>query len=308
MSEEEHEEDIKAYQWASFIGIFFVALLFALLPLCWEKFRTSKTVLSIANAFSGGLFLAAAIVHIMPETTHAFEVEEGEKESFPWPYFAAVCSYSLILFIDKVLFNTHADNVFGHGHGGQNDKYHDSDPKTQTETPKIEVVENLEVENLEIESKDDFADKLFSKIMENQQEKKVFNISMMTMANKFSNEDIDNGLNLKTDQNNQENDGLKNVSQKQLVVQSRIVLQSIIVQNANVKNDTDLSDQVNLKKDETKKVKCVMAPYIMCCAIGIHAIFAGLSLGLEEEEGGFLGMLLAILLHKWAEAMTLGIS
>jgi len=33
MAEEEHVEDIKAYQWASFVGIFFLALLFALLPL-----------------------------------------------------------------------------------------------------------------------------------------------------------------------------------------------------------------------------------------------------------------------------------
>jgi len=82
-------------------------------------------------------------------------------------------------------------------------------------------------------------------------------------------------------------------------------LQSIV--DPNVQN-ADLSDKEIPKKNETKKVKCVMAPYIMCAAIGIHAIFAGLSLGLEEEKGGFLGMLLAVLLHKWAEAMTLGIS
>lgn len=248
----------------------------------------------------------------MPETTHAFEVEEGEDESFPWPFFAAVCSYSLILFIDKVLFDTHSNNVFGHGHGGPNEPHHDLDPKTQTETPKVEVVGNLEVENLEIENKEDFAAKLFSRIMENQTENKVINISMMTMAKKELNEDIvigdyEEGLckdDLKTSQVNIELKALKNVSQRQLVVQSRIVLQSIV--DPNVQN-ADLSDK-EIPKKETKKVKCVMAPYIMCAAIGIHAIFAGLSLGLEEEKGGFLGMLLAVLLHKWAEAMTLGIS
>jgi len=273
--------------------------------------------LSIANAFSGGLFLSAAIVHIMPETTHAFEVEEGADESFPWPFFAAVCSYSLILFIDKVLFDTHSNNVFGHGHSHGGPSEHD--PKTQTETSKVEVVGNMEVENLEIQNKEDFAAKLFSRIMENQTENKVFNLSMMTMAIKELDDDIemkdyDEGLckdNLKTSQVNIELEALKNVSQRQSVVQRRIVLQSIEdpnVQNADIKKDADLSDKEILNKNETKKAKCVMAPYIMCAAIGIHAIFAGLSLGLEDEKGGFLGMLLAVLLHKWAEAMTLGIS
>jgi len=42
--------------------------------------------------------------------------------------------------------------------------------------------------------------------------------------------------------------------------------------------------------------------------MGIHAAFAGLSLGIGKTYGSFIGMLLAIVCHKWAEAMTIGIS
>lgn len=43
-------------------------------------------------------------------------------------------------------------------------------------------------------------------------------------------------------------------------------------------------------------------------AMGIHATFAGLALGLQPDMPEFLGFLFAILAHKWAEAMTIGIS
>lgn len=42
--------------------------------------------------------------------------------------------------------------------------------------------------------------------------------------------------------------------------------------------------------------------------MGIHSAFAGLALGLYKKEVEFFSFLLAIVLHKWAEALTVGIS
>lgn len=53
---------------------------------------------------------------------------------------------------------------------------------------------------------------------------------------------------------------------------------------------------------------CNIAPYLLAVAMGVHAVFAGLALGISSDLGSFLGMLLAILAHKWAEALTIGIS
>jgi len=43
------------------------AMLCGLIPVKSKRFRESNTALGIANAFSGGVFLAIAIMHIMPE-------------------------------------------------------------------------------------------------------------------------------------------------------------------------------------------------------------------------------------------------
>lgn len=49
-----------------------------------------------------------------------------------------------------------------------------------------------------------------------------------------------------------------------------------------------------------------LAPYILQIAIGIHATFEGMSIGLEQDVASCLGIALAVICHKWAEGLTLG--
>ena len=51
-----------------------------------------------------------------------------------------------------------------------------------------------------------------------------------------------------------------------------------------------------------------LAPYVMVIAVGVHAIFEGLALGLMKDFGGFIGFFMAIIFHKWAECFAVGIS
>ena len=82
-----------------------------LIPIKLKSFRESPQILGVANAFSGGVFLAISLVHIMPEQTESY-AEQAEKGvisknlgEFPIPYILLVLGYTLILVIDKVLFN-----------------------------------------------------------------------------------------------------------------------------------------------------------------------------------------------------------
>lgn len=51
-----------------FTIIFFAeALIMGVLPVYLKAFRDSADTLSIANAFSGGVFLSICLMHIMPE-------------------------------------------------------------------------------------------------------------------------------------------------------------------------------------------------------------------------------------------------
>lgn len=108
-----------------FIVIFFFLALFAgILPARNEKCKTSPMILGIANSFAGGVFMAIAFMHILPEEVGDYynELNEGKDsdEVFPLPYLLYFVGYTFILVVDRVLFDSHAlfedDHHGGHGH------------------------------------------------------------------------------------------------------------------------------------------------------------------------------------------------
>lgn len=63
-----------------------------------------------------------ALVHILPEASSEYiviKLEEGVDTPFPLPYMLVFCGYTLVLIIDKVMFDSHAllEGPDGHGHG-----------------------------------------------------------------------------------------------------------------------------------------------------------------------------------------------
>ena len=62
--------------------------------------------MGVANAFSGGVFLAICSMHIMPEQTESWADYEID---FPLPFALLVGGYTLMLTIDRVLFEAHDD-------------------------------------------------------------------------------------------------------------------------------------------------------------------------------------------------------
>ena len=101
-----------------FIFVFFFEALGAgIIPSKNRRFRTSPLILGIANAFSGGVFLAIAFMHIMPEEIEDYNElmkEENVEDPFPLPYLLLFIGYTFILVIDRVLFDAHSA-FDGHG-------------------------------------------------------------------------------------------------------------------------------------------------------------------------------------------------
>lgn len=78
------------------------------IPLRVKAFKENKLVLSMAAAFSGGLFLAVGCIHLLPESNENFEnYFNDDKEHFPWAFLISVASFSIILFIEKIGTNNH---------------------------------------------------------------------------------------------------------------------------------------------------------------------------------------------------------
>ena len=91
------------------VFVFFEAFITGLIPTWSRSCRESPKILGIANSFAAGVFLAIAFVHILPEeAANWLELKEGVEDPFPLPYFLMFCGYTLILLIDKVLFDTHS--------------------------------------------------------------------------------------------------------------------------------------------------------------------------------------------------------
>ena len=134
---------METYNW---LKIFFIIVAFCegffmgMLPVKVKRCRNSITALGIANAFAGGIFIAIALMHILPEAVEGWEdltctnqlEKEGKdpkdehnridcEEAFGLPYLLIVVGYTLILVLDKVLFDAHAMFHDDHGHHDNDD-------------------------------------------------------------------------------------------------------------------------------------------------------------------------------------------
>lgn len=96
--------DLPLNLWKVIFQIFLTALnvMCWLIPLRAKKLEENELVLSLANAFSGGVFLSLAFGHLIPECIHGFE---GYNESLP--FMIVLGGYLLIFFVEKVAFDAH---------------------------------------------------------------------------------------------------------------------------------------------------------------------------------------------------------
>ena len=80
-------------------------------PLQHTKLTDNRLALSVANAFSGGVFLSLAFGHLIPECAHGFQdlplnaLSANNKQALP--YMVVLAGYLLIFFVEKVAFDTH---------------------------------------------------------------------------------------------------------------------------------------------------------------------------------------------------------
>ena len=134
-----------------FLGM---AMVFGLMPYYVKKFRTSTKFLSISNAFAGGLFLGIGLFHVLPEGA-----EKLKEYSLPWAFFCAYLSYALILFVEKVAFNSHS-LLHGHGNSHKDAKINveplpslntSGRPTNNEEVAEVHLIENEEKEENEKE-------------------------------------------------------------------------------------------------------------------------------------------------------------
>ena len=102
--------------------IIFQAILTTINVVCWlvplksKSFGENKLALSLANAFSGGVFLSLAFGHLIPECVDGFASALGHYNEAA-PYMLVLSGYMLIFFVEKVAFD--ADAIMHEMESGQ---------------------------------------------------------------------------------------------------------------------------------------------------------------------------------------------
>ena len=83
-------------------------------------------------------------------------------------------------------------------------------------------------------------------------------------------------------------------------------------QDVKVYSQKQINDEIKNETQENKKEKAgfkgLLEPIIVLCAIGFHGLFAGISIGIGEKLNDTLIIIIAILAHKWAAALSLGVT
>jgi hypothetical protein len=97
-------------------ALFIISTFFGILPILYPKFKSSTFLLGMAKSFTGGLFLAVGIFHIIPEAqsqlNEYYRQKWHEKNFFPWHNFAVCTSFFVVLLIDKVIFNVANEDLY----------------------------------------------------------------------------------------------------------------------------------------------------------------------------------------------------
>lgn len=156
--------------------IFILSLLFGFFPKIFSNYSKDKTskalqnkILGLSNAFSGGIFIGIAFFHLLPEATEAFQNyfkinSESRYKDFPFQFAFAFIAYSLILFIEKIAFDSHS--LIAHEHTNKNSHQHGDDDPSHNE---------IDSHNHSIEVRKGTEDSEFNGLKYNK--KRSFNIS-----------------------------------------------------------------------------------------------------------------------------------
>lgn len=211
-----------------------VSLLFGLMPLYCNIKKSSK-LLGIANAFSGGLFMGIGLFHLLPEAGENFQsyymTPEGQKSIIvgqPLSYFIAFISYSLILFLEKVAFNSHSLTAHTHGEGRSHIHHDDLDEPLLNEFDEEENLKGRDIKN-----KNDIAEQFFVNTS-NEKNKKVYHDCTNNIyypTNRSSDNVINNKHYIEEHDSDEDENTLKNVlsskGQFASFLQTRNILKNI---------------------------------------------------------------------------------
>jgi solute carrier family 39 (zinc transporter), member 1/2/3 len=273
----DHESSGLEYKLPTAAGLLLISFGFAYGPFWIRKFTLNKLWRSVANSTAAGIFLTASFMHIIPDCLQRWKEDPKVADvEFPWIFFIAICSFTLLLMIDRVLFG-------GHSHG--------TEEYTQSNTEKDPV----KPEDNHQQSKPCCDEPACEGPIMAPSNEPAEQCALPECA--LDHEVEGNKEHIRQiDQNFDNNQAMKSTESKPLKSPRSPAAQTTASKSA--------IQPLNHKHEKPKPNLLGASSVIF--SIGFHATFEGLALGLMSDFTGFLGPLLAISFHKWAESLAIG--
>ena len=93
--------DLLTLKILSAFAIIAVGLIGGTIPIVAQRFENSRRFFSLGNAFAGGIFVGAALIHLLPDGAEKLETISG----YPLAGLLAAMGLALLLLIDRVAFS-----------------------------------------------------------------------------------------------------------------------------------------------------------------------------------------------------------
>lgn len=303
------------------IVLWLCMVFFGLMPLRVKHFRTNQNLLSLSNCFSGGLFLAIGLIHVLPEAHGKLEgkyeaeyMKQG-KEVFPLSYLICLGTFSFILLVDRVLFS--------------NSEIAGLDDMNSIDIRKSMLKKQHELFD---EDKNNFKEFVSSK----------YKVALKLSKYRRSKTDV---LVCDDEEHHRLHSPIPEESDDEASCRSlesheRMLKHNCCNTKQKIEDNRHGSDFLYSESSESGKIhetkhkpslghhhhnahahaheghhhKMVSSSdntfgaYILLIAMGIHGFFAGIAFGISNSKSETLNMFLAMVSHKWSEALTVGVS
>ncbi|EAR98823.1 metal cation transporter, ZIP family protein (macronuclear) [Tetrahymena thermophila SB210] len=305
------------------VFMYIIVLITGSLPLRIKSFKENKKLLSISSAFSGGLFISIGLIHILPDASDSFDSYYSSQSShFPFQMFITVISFSFVLFLEKILGEQFSHH-FHHNHcsdqleecQAQSINHNNNNLKLSEEIGNQINNQNLQNKNeqliCQLQLEQVFHQKNSSSQDEQNQPDQLQqnltypNIRTTIIQIQSSGEDECKDFKLhKVDSE------LNSENAKQEIIQKSISEEK----ESNFEQEKQQIKQliqpidIQLDKQEDDSKMNIITPFVLQIALGIHATLEGLSIGVEQDFSQCITISLAVLVHKWAEGLVLGLA
>ena len=87
----------------SFFAVLFIGAMGGVLSMKLENSKNSRFLFSLGNSFAAGVFLAAGLIHMLPDANEGFK----QLGDFPWAFLGCAIGFIIILFLEKVVLEGH---------------------------------------------------------------------------------------------------------------------------------------------------------------------------------------------------------